>query len=440
MTETTDRVFDRLSAQLPADRAYSLDDLSAADVPEGISHFLAQTLQRRLELEAAALAKSRSRWFDYGAPELQEAQASYLVVLAEHAHIPAEEWHHTLRQAVIQVVPYLVQPARALVRFVFPPGRDELSAEVVRRRMRYFSAYGYLTEVVRAYLSQKGEEVVTRSGLSRLLQRIEHRTPAEYDAGDWVGLLEQLYEVAGEGRPLRVEVELLSQFLRDKGMQEQAQAVEAHRQPVTADTLRDLLSQSDALRKVAPLTQPNPSAGLQSAPAPTPPHPTPALEQDQSVEFVQPKAEPPAPIPESIAPIPEPAPTAPQPLWQRFAQGRTGSVEPSSADAPQPLWKQFGKSSAVPPSATQFGSAPDLDRSEHRALGSVPAAQRRLYIRDLFSGSETAYGDLLGRLAIAGSWSEASRVLGAAYRDHQVNIYSATAVSFTEAAERRFHS
>ncbi len=425
MTETTDRVFDRLSARLPADRAYSLDALAEADVPEGISHFLAQTLQRRLELEAAALAKSRSRWFDYGAAELQEAQATYLSVLAEHAQVPAEEWHRTLRQAVIQVVPYLVQPARALVRFVFPPGRDELSADVVRRRMRYFSAYGYLTEVVRAYLSQKGEEVVTRNGLSRLLQRIEHRTPSEYDADDWIGLLGQLYELVGEGRPPRVEAELIGQFLRDKGMRDQAQAVEAHGQPLTTDTLRDLLVTSDEPTVSTPSTVDLPDAP--ELPAPT------------TVAEPKPAAvEPPAPDPE---PMPA-APQASQPLWQRFAQNRapTAAPAPTSSEAPQPLWKQFGKSGALPSSTPPTERASDLDRNEQRALGSVPLAQRRLYVRDLFSGSEVAYGDLLNRLAIAGSWSEASRALGAAYRDHQVNIYSATAVSFTEAAERRFHS
>lgn len=424
MTETTDRVFDRLSARLPAERAYSLDALAEADVPEGISHFLAQTLQRRLELEAAALAKSRSRWFDYGAAELQEAQATYLAVLAEHAQVPAEEWHRTLRQAVIQVVPYLVQPARALVRFVFPPGRDELSADVVRRRMRYFSAYGYLTEVVRAYLSQKDEEVVTRNGLSRLLQRIEHRTPSEYDADDWIGLLSQLYELVGEGRPPRVEAELIGQFLRDKGMREQAQAVEAHGQPMTTDTLRELLVTSDGTGV------PTPPVALPEAPEL--PAPTIAAEPTPAV------VEPPVPDPEPMPPIPQ----APQPLWQRFAQNRGAAAAPAStpSESPQPLWKQFGKSGALPSSTPANERASDLDRNEQRALGSVPLAQRRLYVRDLFSGSEVAYGDLLNRLAIAGSWSEASRALGAAYRDHQVNIYSATAVSFTEAAERRFHS
>ncbi len=422
MTETTDRVFDRLSDRLPADRAYSLDALAEADVPEGIAHFLAQTLQRRLELEAAALAKSRSRWFDYGAADLQEAQATYLAELAQHAQVPAEEWHRTLRQAVIQVVPYLVQPSRALVRFVFPPGRDELSADVVRRRMRYFSAYGYLTEVVRAYLAQKGEEVVTRNGLSRLLQRIEHRTPAEYDADDWVGLLGQLYELVGEGRPPRVEAELIGQFLRDKGMREQAQTIEAHGQPLTTDTLRDLLTMANG---------PEAPAQIVAVEAPS------LLPPDPSADLPAPTVDPPPPDPE---PMPAP-PQAAQPLWQRFAQGRV-SAAPESAPigAPQPLWKTFGKGSAAPSATPVLERASDLDRDEKRALGHVPLPQRRLYVRDLFSGSEVAYADLLTRLAIAASWSEASRALGASYRDHQVNIYSATAVSFTEAAESRFHS
>jgi hypothetical protein len=418
MTEITDRVFERLSERLPADRAYTLDAISEADVPDGVTHFLAQTLQRRLELEADALAKARSRWFDYGNAELQKAQADYLAALAQHAQVPAEEWHRTLRQAVLQVVPYLVQPARTLVRFVFPPGRDELPADVVRRRMRYFNAYGYLNEVVRAYLAQKGEEIVTRNGLTRLLQRIEHRTPSEYTPAEWIALLDQLYETVGEGRPRRVETELLGRFFRDKGMQNEAAAIEQSGHTI---------GEADLARLLAPLAPLAASAaGVEGL---TPPAVVPLEQQAE---------------PEVVAPAPAEAPSEQQaevqPLWQRFAQPKAEAPKPKASGA-QPLWQRFGRAreDAVPaePDLPTERDA-DLERLEQQTLGRIPVSQRRLYVRDLFSGSERAYRETLGRIAIAASWSEASKILGAVYRDHQVNIYSATAVAFTEAAEQRF--
>lgn len=421
MTDTSDRVFERLLARLPPDRPYTFDALSEADVPAGVAHFLAQTMQRRLELEADALAASRSRWFDYGSAELQRAQSDYLASLARHAQVPAEEWHRTLRQAVVQVVPYLVQPARTLVRFVFPPGRDELPAHVVRRRMRYFNAYGYLSDVVHAYLEQKGEDRVTRDGLTRLLQRIEHRTPAEYAPEEWVTLLDQLYETVGEGAPQVVPTALLGRFFRDKGMREQAQTVEAFAESITADELLAIL------RRRAPAPEPEPD----SPPVATPPVP------DVPPVAAPPDADPLSP-PDAVQ-APEPAvQDAPQPLWRQFVRDAAAAPVVQSPGEAQPLWKRFGASKASAPGAPPPARDGRLDEVERRALGTVPAPQRRLYVRDLFSGSERAYGETLERIAQARTWSEASRVLGAAYRDHQVNIYSASAVAFTEAAERRF--
>lgn len=432
------RVAERLLASLPPDRAYTLTALSAAGLPAPVAHFIAQTLQRRLEAEAQALADARSRWFDYADADLQAAQERYFEVLAEHAQVPPEEWERTLRQAVEQVVPYLVQPARTLGAFVFPEGRDVLPAAVVLRRMHYFDAYPYLTEVIVAYVQRKGLQDVDRATFVPLLHRIEHRTPEEYDADGWVRLLDPLFETVGEGMPPRVPTDLLGRFFSDKGARALAERIEAHADALTRDELRDLLA-----TRAVPAAPPEPEV---SAPPVTSPPPMPG-------PYAAPPTSPAAP------PAAPGTPTA-VPLWQQYQRG-VGRAAPVSTPMPapaamaapappptspvqrarhrdataQPLWQRFRS----PDEADEPGTEPDtLDRLEAEVLGSAARSQRRVFVRQLFSGSEDAYRSLLERLRPARSWAEASHLIAEAFRQHQVNIYQDAAVAFTDAAETRF--
>ncbi len=441
---TVQKVAERLLRRFPADRAYTLAALSDAGLPAPVAHFIAQTLQRRLEAEAQALADARTRWFDYAAADLQAAQERYFETLAEHAQVPPEEWDRTLRQAVEQVVPFLVQPARTLGAFVFPEGRDVLPAAVVLRRMDYFNAYPYLNEVVVAYVQRKGLQEVDRATFVPLLHRIEHRTPQEYSAEGWVRLLEPLFSTVGEGTPPHVGADLLARFFSDKGARALAERLQVHGQPLTAEALRRVVeAPAPAPEPVPPAAEPEGAAAV-PAPPPAPVATTPA-----------PSAPAPPADPEQAGAS---APPAAVPLWQQFQRG-AGRPAPVSAAAPapaarpapappptspvqrarhgggQPLWQRFRQ----PEPAGEPGMEPDtLDRLEAEVLGAAARRQRRVFVRQLFSGSEDAYRALLERLRPARSWAEASHLIAEAFRQHQVNIYQEAAVAFTDAAEARF--
>ncbi len=434
-----ERVSARLLASHPPDHAYTLHALGDAGLPDTIVHFVAQTLQRRLESEVQTLADARTRWFDYAHAEMQAAQDTYFETLSQHAQVPAEEWARTLRQAVEQVVPYLVQPARTLGAFVFPEGRDALPAAVVLRRMRYFNAYPYLTDVVVAYIQRKEMSEIDRAVFVPLLHRIEHRTPDEYTPEGWRALLAPLFEVVGEGEPTRVPAPLLARFFQDKGMSEVAHQLEEQNKALSQQDLQVLLTPRPVV------SQPAPPPAPVASPAVADP-----VEMDQFVNAAPPRQHVAAPV----RPAPEQAAsTAGVPLWQRYQHGTppapppvkagqvapppAGMQAPASARAGAPLWQRFRREGDVP----EPGTEPDqLDRLEARVLGGAGSRQRRVFVRTLFSGSEPAYRALLERLQTASSWPEASRLIAESFRQHQVNIYQDAAIAFTDAAEGRFTS
>ena len=99
------------------------------------------------------------------------------------------------------------------------------------------------------------------------------------------------------------------------------------------------------------------------------------------------------------------------------------------------MWQRFRQ----PEDSGEPGTEPDtLDQLEAHVLGQGARSQRRVFVRQLFSGSEDAYRGLLEKLRPARSWAEASHLIAEAFRQHQVNIYHDAAVAFTDAAEARF--
>ena len=136
-----------------------------------------------------------------------------------------------------------------------------------------------------------------------------------------------------------------------------------------------------------------------------------------------------APDPETRESEPDPAPEADEPLWRRFAKGSDAppttlrdTIAPPLADEPQA------------PDEPLALEAP-LDEVEAVALGAA-AENREWYVEHLFKGDEAAYGRVLGQIARAQTWTEATQIIGREiFRRNKVNIYSEPAVSFTAAVE-----
>ncbi len=450
-----DALAERLLQRFPPGPAYTVDALRRDGLPRALAHFIEQALLRRLAMERevldAARDSARSPWFDAAMPAAEQAWDAYFDALGTTARVPADEWPHALRQAARQVTAYLLRPASALVGFVFADEQGTLPAEVVLRRMRYFAAYPYLQDVVRAFVHDKHLDTLDRKGFASLLQRIEAHAADRYQGDAWGVLLDDLFDTLGEGTPPALSGALLAPLFGDKGLPDVARRLAASPAPLTrAEVVRMLgggAPEPPPAAPVPPAVEAPPSAApLEEAPTPAdlPPIPSPR----DSPAPVLPEAEappmrpraalppepsqaaprvprtpatndlPPLPRPRPLAPPPPAPPVAPaapvddrRPLWQRVMGGRRTSGE----DDPN-----------------------GLDTLEARALGALAPAQRQTIVRQVFGGDAGAYAEALRRLAEAPSWTEAARTLLALFEERGVDLYAPAAIAFTDAAEQRF--
>jgi hypothetical protein len=149
------------------------------------------------------------------------------------------------------------------------------------------------------------------------------------------------------------------------------------------------------------------------------------------------------PPPSTPAATPEESPSS-LPLWKRFQQRTDDSpATPSADDAAQPLWKSF-KKDAPAPAPEAAGSSPIPVReaprleNQHVVLGTA-VRHRERFIRDLFDGDEVAFRSVMASLADAPDWATASATIAnEVFRPYRIDIYSATAVDFTNAVEARY--
>ena len=141
--------------------------------------------------------------------------------------------------------------------------------------------------------------------------------------------------------------------------------------------------------------------------------------------------------PHAAAPAaPEATPAAAgEPLWKRLARERGADPDTVAPPTPTPLWERFASGGADPATS---GATAAPEATEARVLGAS-ADGRAVYVARLFGGDEADYRRVLGELDRCVSWTEASGVIAeSVFRRHSVNPWSETAISFVDAAQRRY--
>jgi hypothetical protein len=323
----------------------------------------------------------------------------------------------------------------------------------------FFASKG-IDEVADA-LRQRGDRAVDEAALREILENHLVNPPAsqahhtEPPAGAVDAALEDEEPHRLAGAPEDEE----SHRLAEEVDQEEAPL---ERATARAGDLFDDAPPPDAERE----RQPGPAAEAPSVPA--------GAVDDESAEAVEPAPthEPPAPtvlaareveLPDSPAIVPPAeAEDEEEPLWKRFASGGGPTVEtavPAGAEAPPrdagpvaggeepaPIWKRFlaglrgtgepHETEPLPPAGTE---TPELDALEQRVLGRAGRRQRGRFVRDLFDGDDGAYATVLQKIDRCDSWSAASQTIARdVFRRYGVDIYSPTAVAFTDAVNGAF--
>ncbi|MDA1028907.1 MAG: hypothetical protein O3B41_07640 [Bacteroidetes bacterium] len=460
LDQTIQSIENRILQEFPAGHSYSRTQILEAELPSGIKHFLVTTLQRRSEIEAAELLNVRSEWFDADDDEYQLVIQQAVLTLGNLARFPASEWPKAVHQAVEHVVEYLISPVSLLVRFVFAADSSSISAADLLRKAGYFSDYPYISRAVEAYLSRKKTQRIIKVEFVNALYQVDLQITDRYDSKAWLKLLSPLVKLAELPTP-GLPVSFVVRFFEDKGQSKlsrfvQETAASKRAELVSLDSLKDLIDHflNDAFEPVETLQEspiiPTPVPIQREVPAPTDP-----VETDL------------------------PSPKVALPLWKKFQKADSSSPPAESANTAEPLWKAFSRKKEehaekdVHPENEQSPEKeerpakegpekekrPEKDeRPEKEVLNikvTVPkpeprpdvsalvlgseSAQKERFIWQLFAGNHSAFDETMQSLATAPDWTSASEIIAnKVFRPFKVDIYSATAVDFTNAVESRY--
>lgn len=417
---------------LPATSPVGTADLQESGLPEGLVHFLIRTLDRRARLEAERVLRSSGTWFDQDHPDFQALMQETAQRLAALARFPVDEWPRASRQAAETILSFLVEPASTLSRFAFSGESGSMAASDLRRRAGYFSWYPYMGKAVDAWLTRQAQQRVDQTSFEATMVHLDRKLTSDYDADQWMGLLQPLSDLmqfAGI-QPAGMPVSMVVRFFEAKDQAVSAAAIASAARQHRADMIT-----LPSLRAVL-------EASMRPAPSVTPPEAAPP--DRAAARPSQPAADP-------------PAEDADLPLWKRFQQrtgqpeGPTGSM-PQEPSRPEPLWKSFEQrtdassgpganpaTSGSTPTRNEYPvhEAPGLE-SQHVVLGTA-VRRRDRFIKDLFGGHEDVYSSVMDELAEAPDWASASALIAErVFRPYRVDIYSDTAVDFTNAVEARY--
>ncbi|NNE36556.1 MAG: hypothetical protein HKN13_15080 [Rhodothermales bacterium] len=406
-------LLERISKQLASDDFLSAEQLSVSEIPADVGHFLIQALQRRGTLEARDLIDTRSSWFDFESSSVRRSCLEFITSMSKQARFPRADFDKALARAVDTCVDYVINPAPTLARFVISTGQHSNSEQAIRRRAGYFLYYGYLLEGVETYLAKQPPDEYESSRLDAYLRKIDQNRCETLSTEAWMRLLHPVLS--------------LSRF------------VSAHEEEISVELVCAFLEQ----KNVETLTESVRSAGNES---------NGFLDVSRLESVIQHVLEPKVIVQESHVATPGVSDGSSQnssgdlPLWKQYARddqattsetlGNTGSESPA-----EPLWKTYqtdepDEAIASSTGATSDAYTPSAVLSNEEKLLGDSSQHRSRFIQDLFGGDERAYLVAIDQLLAEKSWPGASSVLASqVFRKHQVDIYSATAIAFTDAVE-----
>lgn len=313
---TADALVRRALGVLPEEPTRA--DLAALAPP------LARLLDARLNAELHRAAPA-SAWVD--ADATADALQAWKDAAEPTARIPRDQRRAVVQRATERALTHLLRPADTLAAVAFQDEPGPLPVDTALARIRIFGPYPYLAQITERYVEHKGLSHIDRAGLERLIRRIDRRMVSAFGVGDWMTLLEPLFDwVSPLGRPPgTVSTGLLRTLFQAKGATLLHDAL-SEIDTVDAETLRELIAkaigQDPAPRLAsAPPTEPASAPRPDQPPAAEPgagPESTPGGEPEPDVEpetahevLTDPEPEP----DEVIWPTPPPSERQPGP-WE----------------------------------------------------------------------------------------------------------------------------
>ncbi len=440
-----DPVIEALLAELlkrfPADRSYPLKQISSSELPPTVRDRVASLLETHVRDDLESVDVTRLKWVDGGQEEVSSAFERLAVSALQHAHIPADQWADVLEAAVADVAAGIGDPARALVKHVFAEDQDVLSIESILSRVRSFAGLQSLRDAVYDSASRRNVTELSSDRFESLVTKVDALRSEGYNAGDWLDDLVPLSDLFDEvGLGPELPATFVASFLTARGLEQEGKALfECGMQNVSLHHARTIVTElpEDA----------DDAAGVTASIEP-------AVAKEESGDGAVPlwrkyQKNLNAPYETTTSAVDRPAVAATADT-KRDPVAIVGTEKPTpthrnenSDGTRQPLWQRFRLTPRQ--TTTSARDVHDLKRDmpdlEREVLGDKGIKHRDTFITHLFDGAEEEYLAIVTDLHAARNWSEASRVIAEdVFKRRQINIYSESAVAFTNAVEARFRS
>ena len=435
------QILTRILNQFPSGQPVSADDLSKADIPPALRHFLYQALSRRVRQELKHIHSPKSDWIDSTSKLYGDAYTGLKEVLSDLGQFPADDVELYFGRAVEFVVDYLYFPVDTLIDFLFIRDADMSRAADIERRLVYFTVYPHLiTEVNDVVTDASADRMgsatseISRVVLRERLTACDRSAGSCFSAGDWMDTLKPLCKLYsfGAGLPGQFPLDLPVRFIEERGLLELAdslrrcEAVEG--EMIHIETLVRLLQ--DAFRPPPPSVPVDKSQEVNSASEAGPDLP---LWKQYTEEAAHVTATTITADPSDSRPLwktyatPESEPSAPQ---------NEPSVPESEPSAPQNEPSAPQNEPSAPQNEPSVPENPTLvEGLEARVLGEARNLRSR-FISDLFSGNTDAYESVIELLSRSNGWDKAAKILKTeVFVKYRVDIYSESAIAFTNAVE-----
>ncbi|MDZ7771228.1 MAG: hypothetical protein U5K31_00530 [Balneolaceae bacterium] len=434
MDRLIDDITDRFLDRLPADRQYhTADELHNLELPSFLRQRLLLQVRRRL-LES--LKAPRTPWADLQSAEVQRRWEDYMESAAASLRLPQNHAREEIREAVEGCLELLVRPREVIPRLLFGSER-KLDRSRLERRLSWLVVYVHFHSLLPRYMEKKELESLERERCASIISRADRRFCQGYEAGDWMELLDPLFELTGG----RVPSGLLADFFRDKEMAHRAERMLEYGDDLDREALRGLLSGQEEAPSPAEEREREAASGSEKSAAVDPGLAS-AEEGNESREeslnalFAGDESGDPGEheVPRPDAEVEPPAPAVDEeeestPMWMRY-------LDPDEAEGMEHERREEEDESGDDPGAAE---ASRNGSGRAARLRSVLEYRRDYFVNELFGGTGGAYDRALEEIASREDWRSASRYIEQKiFKRNMVDPYSEPAVDFTDRLQSWF--
>ena len=244
MQKVIDQITDHLVSLVTSDRAeYNPKELLKSGIPSFVVERIRLFLEDKVREEIGAPI---SKWFDIEARLVSDAFNDYMQSAISTSRIPKEELYGVIHGVVKDIIFVFIEPRKNMAEYLFRDD-EELPFEEIQERCSRLTIYKHFGTAIPLYMRKRDLDSITKERCKLLIQKLDAKLVASYNAQDWAQKLEQLFILFGG----KVHPMLLNTFFEDKGLYGMAGKFEGMKVSLSKTDFIKIISDEDLIDLVS---------------------------------------------------------------------------------------------------------------------------------------------------------------------------------------------